>query len=1026
MAVRVTSPVLVGRSAELDVLEAAWARAVAGDARVVLVGGDAGLGKTRLVSELAARVRAGGGRVLVGGCFDVGDEGLPYGPFVEALRSLSRETEPAELAAILGTAGEELVRLVPELGRYLAADRSIAPSDEPRTGGPSDQARLFELTLAVLERLGSATPVALILEDLHWADPASRDLVVFLARALRRSPVLLVGTFRTDDLERGHPLLVRLAELGRVEGVDRIHLAPLSLEEQREQLAGILGRRPPLDLAQTVHRRTDGNPFFAEEIVATSADPSGAGDVPTSLHELLLDRVASLAPATQRMLGAAALAGRWTDDALLAAATGLEPERITAAVREAVGRHVLEVDTAAGTYRFRHSLLAEVVDADLLPGERRRLHAVIADWLTEHGDRGGAGLTAELARHWLGAGRTKEALLASIEAGAAAVDVHAYVDAHRHLERAIELWPVVRDAAERTGIDEIELLRRTAEAADWAGIGARAVELLRAALARVDEAKDPVAAGLLHSRLAYSLWTIGESQASIAEHHRAVELVPAEPPSQARARVLGGLAGALMPTGHYRESREIAEEGLAVLEAVGPSDARPKLLNALGIDLIGLGETEAGIEILHRAVEAARETGPVDALVGTTYNLCFFLGQVDRLDEGLRVAAEGLEVAVRAGLERRHGASLRASAGEILYRAGRWAEAWAMTEAGLDLDAEVGATVFLLSTRILLAVARGDEAAATAAVDAARPLASGDIDPDVRAIFLGVLAERAIIAGRPAEALDSISGALAEFTGSDEVLLVAPLIVTGMTAAADLAEHGRAFRAPAQVSDAIARATALREQAHGLAEALGPKAPKPTSPTPSLLAALATVDAEWTRVNGRSDSEAWITAAEAWDRIPMPYPAANARARAGEAILLSRGPRERAAELLRAAADAADRLGAGPLHARIEAIARRARVDLGVGVAAPMELPSGVEAEPAGLTPAEVLGLSSREWEVLELVAAGRSNAEIAEALFISPKTASVHVTHILDKLGVSNRVEAATIAVRVGAGADPSPTGRD
>lgn len=1019
VAVRVTSPVFVGRLAELELLEAAWARATAGESAVVLIGGDAGLGKSRLVAEFAARVREGGGRILSGGCFDVGDEGLPYGPFVEALRALSRDTEPEQLATLLGTAGQELVRLVPELGRYLSADRTIPELDPgSRTSGPSDQARLFELTLAVLERLGEQTPVALVLEDLHWADPATRDLVVFLARSLRRSHVMLIATFRTDDLERGHPLLVRLAELGRVAGVDRIQLAPLTVVEQREQLEAILGHRPPPGLAETVHRRTDGNPFFAEEIVVRAPDSIGAGALPMSLHDLLLDRVASLSAPTQRVVGAAAVAGRWADDTLLAAATGLGPHEVTGAVREAVSRHVIEVDADASTYRFRHSLLAEVVESDLVPGELRRLHEAIAEWLAANReDR--PGVTADLARHWVGAGRTEEALLASIEAAQTATEIHAYLDAHRHLERAIELWPVVGPAAAQSGIDQVELLRRAAEAANWAGEGPRAVELARSALALVDERSDPVGAGALRSRLAYYLWTVGESQAALAEHRRAVELVPAEPPSVERAQALGGLAGALMPMAHYRESRAIAEEGLAVLAALKSQAGEAKLLNALGIDLIGLGEVDEGIATLRRGVESAREHGPIDTYVGVTYNLCYFLGQTDRLDEGLRVAEDGLAVAIRAGLERRMGTSLRASAGEILYRAGRWDAALETTEAALDLEPDAAAHVFLRSTRILLALARGEPEAAAAEAAVAQHVAEGDIDPDVRAFLLAARAEMAIAAGRPAEGLGLAGSALNEFAGSDEILLVAPILVTGMTAAADLAEHGRAFRAPGEVATATGGTERFRDAARSLAEALGPRAAPPIHPTPSLLASLATVDAEASRVAGQSDPEAWQTAADAWAAVPMPYQAAKARARAGEAILLMRGSRERATDLLREARLSAEAIGARPLLDRIEAIARRARI--GLGGPAPEPVESGPDGQQVAVqrSPAEVLGLSAREWEVLELVAAGRSNAEIADVLFISPKTASVHVTHILDKLGVNNRVEAATIAVRVGAGAD-------
>jgi DNA-binding CsgD family transcriptional regulator len=309
--------------------------------------------------------------------------------------------------------------------------------------------------------------------------------------------------------------------------------------------------------------------------------------------------------------------------------------------------------------------------------------------------------------------------------------------------------------------------------------------------------------------------------------------------------------------------------------------------------------------------------------------------------------------------------------------------------------------------------ARGDLAASAADLAAADALAGPDIDPDVQAYLLQARAELALVEGRPADALGFVEEGLAQYAGSDEYLLVAPLLADGMAAAADLAEHGRAFRVASEVD----RATAAAGAFEAAASTIRARVAATSAATPSLRAVLATVAAEATRVAGRSDATAWLEAAKAWDAVPMPYPAARARARAGEAILLVRGSREEAASHLRAAHLAADALGAVPLREALEAISTRARIDLAAdGATAPEPAPSAVR--DAGVrSPAEILGLSAREWEVLELVAAGRSNGEIAETLYISPKTASVHVTHILDKLGVNNRVEAATIAVRVGAG---------
>jgi DNA-binding CsgD family transcriptional regulator len=522
---------------------------------------------------------------------------------------------------------------------------------------------------------------------------------------------------------------------------------------------------------------------------------------------------------------------------------------------------------------------------------------------------------------------------------------------------------------------------------------------------------------LLHAKLAYNLWTAGDSQASLAEHRIAVALVPPEPPTVERARVVGGLASALTPTGHYRESRELCEEAIATLRAAGSHDGEARLLNVLGMNLVGLGDIEGGLDHLRIAVRLARETGAVDSQLVAQHNLAFFLGQTDRFEEGLRVASDGLETARRVGLERRYAAGLRASSGDILHRAGRWDEADEVTQSGLDYDEDVSGWIYLQSTRALFLAARGEKELAAQALAAAGRLATQDVDADVRAYLLQATAEAAVLDDRPADALRAVEAGLAEFAGSDEQLLLAPLLVAGMEAAADLADHGRAFRQPTEVEAARSTGTGLLEQARALRS--GPGGPPPA---PSAHAAIANVEAEWTRLEGTSDPAAWLAAADAWTGVPMPYPAARARARAGEAILLIRGSREEAARLLREAHAQAAELGAAPLRTAIESIGTRSRIAVDRAAdAAPVE--AAIEAAPAAPQrgPAEILGLSGREWEVLELVAAGRSNAEIAETLFISPKTASVHVTHILDKLGVNNRVEAATIAVRVGAG-EPRP----
>jgi predicted ATPase len=240
---RLVSPVLVGRRTELAQLQAAAAAAAAGDPRIVLVGGEAGVGKTRLVEDATARLGAEGTRVLTGACVELGGEGLPFAPLVDAIRDLTRTLSADELDAALGPARASLARLLPELDPAAASGPGV--DDREAT-------RLFELVLGMLGRLAEERPLALVIEDLHWADRSTLDLVAFLVRALRGAPVMLVATYRSDELHRRHPLRPLLATLERVRSVERMELQRFSPAEVTEQLEAILGSAPDATLADLV------------------------------------------------------------------------------------------------------------------------------------------------------------------------------------------------------------------------------------------------------------------------------------------------------------------------------------------------------------------------------------------------------------------------------------------------------------------------------------------------------------------------------------------------------------------------------------------------------------------------------------------------------------------------------------------------------------------------------------------------------------------------------------------------------
>jgi len=276
MAGGFTSQEFIGRAAELGRLERALERAGQGRPQLVLVAGDAGVGKTRLLTEFADRARQRGSRVLVGGCVELGDIGLAYLPIVDALRGLGEDPADAELLAEVATTAPGLARLLPEI-------QQVGPGVAQVDGG-LDPLQVFDAVRALLLGRAERSPVVLVLEDLHWADPSSRDLVAFLARTLRSGRVTLVASYRSDELHRRHPLRPLLAELVRLPGVERIELAPFSRAELAEQLEAITGTPLPADQVERVHARAEGNPFFAEQLLA-----AGAGRADVALPETLTD-----------------------------------------------------------------------------------------------------------------------------------------------------------------------------------------------------------------------------------------------------------------------------------------------------------------------------------------------------------------------------------------------------------------------------------------------------------------------------------------------------------------------------------------------------------------------------------------------------------------------------------------------------------------------------------------------------------------------------------------------------------------
>jgi ATP/maltotriose-dependent transcriptional regulator MalT len=963
MSGRLSSQVFVGRQGELAEVRAAYDHAAGRSASAVLVGGEAGVGKTRLLTELTSYAHDAGALVLLGRCADLRDADMPLLPIAEALAALG--PLPARASAELEDAW-----------------RGRAPG-----------VAVFTPALELLREAAASTPVLLAIDDVHWADRSTLDLLTFLLGRLRDERLMLVLTFRSDELDRRAELRDFLAEAGRRPIASRVELERLTRDELGAQLEGILEREPDPRLVEAVFTRSAGNPLFAEELVAAAAQ-EGTEGLPATLRDMLLVRIRALGVDAQAVVRAAAVGGGRVQYDLLAAAVDLAEPQLGEAIRAAILRHVLAVEDDA--LAFRHPLLQEAAYGETLPGERARLHTGFALALEDRPELAGGGaaiVAAEIAHHWWRAGDAPRALETAVQAGVEAERANAHAEAASHLCRALDLWDRVRDAECRAGMDRAEVLARAAESAAWSGAPQRAVELVSGALELVDATREAPRAALLHERRGFYLWWNARGEDAISDYERAVALMSRQPPSAEKAFVLAGLGFVQMLTGRSARSRGVCEQALEVARAVGAPSAEVRALATLGTDLQNLGERTRGIACLREARQLARQHGDPDLLANTAVGLSDALLKAGALQESVAVALEGADDAERAGLGAAQGAFSRLNASEAAFELGRW-----------DLAERLCGEV-LLGARVSevalgtahqqhgeMSAARGDFAGARDSLRKASNLVGLGSPPELRAYVLELEAQLALWEGAPAAASRAASKAL-EIGVEVEPTMVPKVAALGVRAEADLAERARARR------DAAA-AEAASQRARDLCDAIGARAERHD-------ALRATLRAEVARAEGRADPRAWETAAAAWDERGTPFAAAYARWRLAESLLAGTRGRDRAMEALSAARETADRLGAIPLLGEIDALARRAR----------LELPADSALSPPAPTrdAARDLGLTVRELEVLEHVASGQTNREIAADLFISARTAGVHVSHVLEKLGASTRTEAATAAHRLG-----------
>lgn len=999
---RGSSARLVGRLVELELLDELLGQVRAGESVTVLVCGEAGTGKTRLVTELVAVASGGGTRALVGACTAVGRRSFAFAPFVEALRPVVRELASGGVDD-RGPVGPGLAHLVSGPGQEAAG------RDSPIAGrsAMSVELRLFEDVLDTVERVAGRTGLLVVIEDLHWADPSSRGLFEFLSRSLRGAGVLLVGTVRTDEPD-DPGFLTWLAEVQRGPRAMRLDLERFGRQDLGELIASVLGEPPAAELVSRVFERSGGNAFLAEEILA--ADERGM-QVPSTVASPVLARMATLSESARDLLRLAAVAGPQVSHGLLTAAAGQGDDSLLAAARELTEKHLLVADPSRQGYTFRHALTREAVEADLLPGERRKLHRAVAQALTDDPAVGppAAWAAAEaVAEHRLAAGDLGPALAASIVAGDAAREVAAVAAALDHYERALELWDRVTEPESVAGIGRWALLAAAAEVASGAGEHERAVHHVDAALAELTGvAAPPLQVGLLCERKGrYLMWS---SQGDASEWTgRAVALVPADPPTSERAQVLATHALALMIVGAHDEASRVATAALEAARRTGDRKEEARARGVLGSCLVMTSTDPAdGIRELGRAVDLGRASGDAEAVALWSSNITDALVRLGRFDQAATAGLEAAQHAVRARALRNEVGFVLFNAAEALFLAGRWDDCQHVLDQVRDQRARGAIELWGLGLGALLHALRGsDDAAATAIAEAA---ALGIVQADGTAAVAAAQAHLALHRGdldaARRKALDGLD-AVASREWEPGMFTTSSLADLCLRIEADQAQlaHARGDLSAESAAVESARMVAART----LSECRRAAGAAHRSDVTRAHVALA--DAEVGRAEGRSTPDAWQRVADAAHGAPHRH--AYARFREAEAVLSSRGDRARAIDALTTAHAIARELAAAPLGREVENLARRARIAV---TDQATSAKGSAPPEPAGVS----LGLTAREVEVLRLVASGYTNPQIGEALYISRKTASHHVSSILAKLGVRTRVEAAGVAHRVGATPD-------
>ncbi|HEX4428905.1 MAG TPA: AAA family ATPase [Frankiaceae bacterium] len=975
---------LVGRAEEFDSLVRlvglgdGWP----GGGGAVLLAGDAGVGKTRILTELAGRAREAGWHVLVGHCLDFAGDSLPYVPFTELFGRLARDTP------ILS---DTLLHDAPALARLLPGKRLITASDEGDRQGAHTREELFEAVYGALRLAARSAPVLLVIEDVHWADPSTRDLLRFLFTRQPPEAVSVVVSYRADDLHRRHPLRADAAEWARLPGVARLFLAPLPDDAVLAMVHELQPEGLPETSLRSIVRRAEGNAFFVEELVVAAR--RGQLMLSADLADLLLVHLDALDADARTVLRAVSVAGRRVGHALLAQVIGSDGPDLDLALRAAVDRGLLVAQPEG--YAFRHALLAEAIYDDLLPGERIRWHQAYADVLRSGKAEGTA---AELARHAFAANDVSTALNAAIRAGDEAMTVGGPAEGTSHYEMALGLLAQPGVAREE-GIDPVDVALRANEAAIAAGTLHRALALVQEQLHQLPPDADPVQRALLLHAVA-STALLDDTPIDALEYTtEALHLMPEVGPL--RARVLATHARANRARDREEEAWRWATAAVELARELNLpavlADATTTLAR-LTPDLAP-DRAEQAEQSLRTSIAQAREGADVAAELRSSHGLGTLLYELGRLEEARGAYQQAADRAVRM---RRpwapYGLDGRSMAAVVSYIRGEWETVLQLVDVGAEHPTML-ARAMLGGVGMAVAAGRG-QTAALALLPKARP--AWDREGFV-----------AVTCGSAAIDLYADSGDLdGAIRVHDEVVELVSRLWVNPVFQARIRLSGLLLGqlATAARQAGSAERAALLERGDLLQEAAIQADAKAARRGPESQAWLTRVHAEHLRLQWLCAADgaervapmvmvqAWEDTAGAFDRFGHVFEAARSRARLVRA-LRNAGEATRAEAELARAMEVAKTLGARPLLSELRA--------------------GG--AQPIGGSEDRSRELTAREQEVLALVAQGRSNRQIADVLYISAKTVSVHVSNILAKLEAAGRTEAVAVARRRGLLTDDS-----